>query len=106
MAIEASLAWAAAKNEIIVALQEGRIQASGIRVGTTVRAKINAPEWADLQFKLDSDQAMATNSLGIYGSGKSSNSTEKIFSPIGRKSKCNLQPHRCLILRRMSFLAG
>ena len=60
------LAWADAKNEIIVALREGKIQASGIRVGTTVRAKINAPEWADLQFKLDSDQAMATNSLGIY----------------------------------------
>ena len=46
VAMEASLAWADAKNEIIVELQEGRIQASGIRVGTTVRAEISAPEWA------------------------------------------------------------
>ncbi len=58
--------WGVVLNQVMLALQEGKIEASGVRVGTNVRAIIDALDWADLDFKFDPDQAMETNSSGIW----------------------------------------
>ena len=88
---EESTAWADAKNEIIVALREGKIQASGIRVGTMLRTEFCALEWPIRSLSSTRITPWRLIAKGYTSrSGKSSHSTEKRFWPIDQKSKCNL----------------
>ncbi len=58
--------WGDVLNQIKFALQEGEIEASGVRVATHVRATIDPLDWADLDFKFEPDQAMEKNPSGIW----------------------------------------
>ena len=58
--------WGDVLNEIMLALQEGKIEASGVRIATHVRATIDPLDWEDLDFKFDPDQAMEKNPSGIW----------------------------------------
>lgn len=58
--------WGDVLNQIMLALQEGKIEASGVRVATHVRAIIDPLDWADLDFKFEPDQAMEKNPSGIW----------------------------------------